>query len=315
MNHSPSPISIRQAFGNAILKLAKTDKHLYVVDADLKSSLFLNKFAKKYPRRFIECGVAESNAAGVAAGLAKSGKTVFLTSFACFSPAINWAVIKQSICYNHANVKIIGSHAGLMSADLGATHQMLEDVALMRALPNMQVFAPLDAVETEKIITVAARSPLPCYVRLVRPATQTICDPKLPFTIGKSHLLTTGKDVTVVGYGPVLLNTLEVKGFKLEIINCSSVKPLDSETIIKSVKKTGRLLCLEDHQKNGGLGEAVASLLLSSSINCRFAHLAVDNRFGRSAQNYHELYEHYHLDLSSINFALHQLMESSHARS
>jgi transketolase len=310
------PVSIRQAFGDTLLKLAKTNKNLYVVDADLKSSLFLSKFSKKYPKRFIECGVAENNATGVAAGLAKTGKTVFLTSFACFSPAINWAVIKQSICYNHANVKIIGSHAGLGSTDLGATHQMLEDIALMRSLPNMQVFAPLDAVETEKIINVVTRSPLPSYIRLVRPATPQVYDPKLSFTIGKSQVLRKGKDITVIGYGPLLAGFFTYfqclpksqAPASLEIINCSSLKPLDSETILKSVKKTGRLICLEDHQKNGGLGEAAASLILSSGISCRFSHLAVNNQFGQSAKDVSQLYDHYGLGTESVLSAIRQLL-------
>jgi len=303
--------SIRQSFGDTLYRLAKTNPSLYVVDADLKSSLFLTKFAQKFPKRFIECGVAENNAASVAAGLAKTGKTVFLSSFSCFSPAINWAVIKQSICYNHANVKIIGSHSGLMSGDLGATHQMLEDVALMRSLPNMQVFAPIDALETEKIITTVSRSPLPAYIRLVRPPSPLVFDRKLPFTIGKSHLLKSGSDLTVLGYGPILSNFLNFKflNYKFEIVNCSSLKPLDPETILKSVKKTGRVLVLEDHQKSGGLGEAVASLLLSSDLHPKFAHLAVDNRFGQSAKDYNDLYDHYGLGSADIQTAINKLMK------
>lgn len=311
---NPKIASIRQAFGETICKLAKTNKNLYVVSIDLKSSLFLNKFASQYPHRFIECGVAESNAAGIAAGLAKTSKTVFLCSFACFSPGLNWAVIKQSICYNHANVKVIGSHAGLMSADLGATHQMLEDVAIMRSLPNMQVFAPIDALETEKIITTISQSPLPAYVRLVRPETPVIFNPKLAFTVGHSHVLLRGNKFTVLGYGPILCSVLKMLRSEAkpasggEIINCSSIKPLDSETILKSITKTHRLLVVEDHQKNGGLGESVASLLLANSLSPRFIHLAVDNRFGQSAKDYNELYDHYGLGLSDIHSAIIKLM-------
>jgi len=306
--------SVRQAFGDTLLRLAKTNKNLYVVSADLKSSLCLTKFAAKYPKRFIECGVAESNAAAVAAGLAKTGKTVFLSSFACFSPAINWAVIKQSVCYNHANVKIVGSHAGLASGDLGATHQMLEDLALMRSLPNMQVFAPLDATETKKIVTVCANSPLPAYIRLVRPSSPQVFDPKFSFTIGKSVVLRSGKDITILGHGLPLANffsSLRAHSrpqFSFEVINCSSIKPLDTDTIQKSIKKTGRVICLEDHQKNGGLGEAVSSFILSSAIPCRFLHLAVDNLFGQSAKDYLQLYDHYGLGWQSILHAAQRLM-------
>jgi transketolase len=315
--------SIRQAFGATLTKLAKDNKNIYVVDVDLKSALFLTEFAEKYPNRFIECGVSETNAAGIAAGLSKTGKTVFLTSFACFSPSINWNTIKQSICYNHANVKIVGSHAGLMSADLGATHQMLEDISLMRTLPNLDVFAPIDSLETEKMINVLVHSPKSAYLRLVRPTTPNLSDSKTGFTIGKSHLLKTGKDITIIGYGPILEEALKAqailnvgaycntplqKNISLEIINCSSVKPLDTVTILKSLKKTGRLICLEDHQISGSLGEAVAHLVLSENIKCSFKHLAINDSFGRSAKDYQELYNYYGIGVNNLIDAIKQLI-------
>lgn len=310
--------SIRQSFGETLTKLAKNNKNIYVVSTDLKSPLSLNEFAKKFPRRFIECGVAETNAAGIAAGLAKTGKTVFMTSFACFSPAINWNTIKQSICYNKTNVKIIGSHAGLLSTNLGATHQMLEDISLMRTLPNMEVFSPLDAIETEKIVKAITFSKKPAYLRLVRAATPNLFDPKLDFTIGKSHVLKKGKDITILSHGPILEEAFQVqaklnlnekyKNVSLEIINCSSIKPLDTATILKSVKKTGRLICLEDHQKNGGLGEAVASLVLSKNLPCKFIHLAVDNSFGRSAKTGQELYDYYGIGVNNLIDAIKKIL-------
>jgi len=305
--------SIRQAFSQSLFDLAVKNPNLYVVDIGLRPSLYLDKFALRFKSRFIECGIAESNAAAVAAGLAASGKTVFLTSFACFSPALNWAVIKQSICYNQKNVKIVGSHAGLMSADLGATHQMLEDVALMRTLPNMEVFAPLDAVEMAKMLPIIARSPRPSYLRLPRLSTPTVFPKNLSFTIGKSHLLATGKDVTVLGYGPILTQLFvpDFQKYSLDIINCSSIKPLDTDTILKSVKKTGRCLVIEDHQKNGGLGEAVSSLILSLGIKCKFVHLAITDSFGQSALNYFDLYHHYGLSPLAILEALKSLLSKS----
>lgn len=309
-----NPASIRQAFGEAIFELAKINKNIYVVDADLNPSLHLHKFAQKFPKRLIQCGVAEANAAAVAAGLAKSGKTIFLTSFACFSPAINWAVIKQSICYNNSNVKIIGSHAGLLSGDLGATHQMLEDVALMRSLPNMEVFSPLDAIECKKIVQTISRSPYPSYLRLVRPDTSAVYNTKLPFTIGKSQVLHKGSDITLLGYGPILANFFSVwtgldRSASLEIINLSSIKPLDTDTVLKSVKKTGRCLVVEDHQKNGGVGEAVASLILSSGIKCRFIHLGIDNQFGQSSKDTTQLYDLYGIGLQDIQKSIEKLMK------
>lgn len=300
--------SIRQAFGETLFKLAQTNQNIFVVSMDLKTSLNLTKFAQKFPSRFIECGIAENNAAAIAAGLGKTGKTVFLCSFACFSPAINWAVIRQSICYNNLNVKIVGSHAGLMTGELGATHQILEDIGLMTMLPNMEVFSPVDAIETQKITKVLSRSRCPAYLRLVRPSTQIISDIKSPFTIGKSQILKKGKDVTVIGYGPILSQAFEAQthlslqkpAISLEIINCSSIKPLDFSTIFKSVKKTGRLICLEDHQQNGGLGQIVASLFLSSKLHPKFIHLAVSNQFGRSAKDHHTLYDYYNISTKSL---------------
>jgi len=317
--NSPSnfPIeSIRQAFGLTLDQLAKNNQNIYVVSMDLKSSLYLSDFAKHFPNRFIECGIAESNAAGVAAGLAKSGKTVFLCSFACFSPAINWAVIRQSICYNNLDVKIIGSHAGLMTAELGATHQILEDVALMTALPNMDVIAPLDALETQKITSVLVKSRRPAYLRLVRPSTPILSNSKDSFTIGKSTILKKGKDITIIGYGPILSEAFEAQSvlqnqkptISLEIINCSSIKPVDFSTIFKSVKKTKRLICIEDHQKNGGLGQTIASLFLSSKIHPKFIHLAVDNQFGRSAKNFQQLYNYYGIGTKSLLSAIKKII-------
>ena len=301
-------LSIRQSFGDTLVKLARSNPQIYVVSADLKSSVKLSEFARKFPKRFIECGVAENNAAGVAAGLAHTGKTVFLASYSCFSPAINWATIKQSISYNHSNVKIIGSHSGLLSTALGSTHQMLEDIALMRSLPNMQVFSPADAYDTQKIIPTIAASPLPAYVRLVRANTPLFTDPRTKFTIGIATILQEGKDITVIGHGPVLHQALTLQSsVSIEVINCPSIKPLDNETILKSVKKTGRLIVIEDHQKNGGLGEAIATMILESGLSPKFIHLAIDNRFGQSGHDPNQLYEHYGISSKNLLDAINKL--------
>lgn len=307
--------SMRRAFGEALFALALKNPNLYVVDADLYPSLYLTDFKARFRSRFIQVGVAENNAAAIAAGLSATGKTVFLTSFACFSPAINWATIRQSICYNRHPVKIVGSHAGLMSADLGASHQMLEDVALMRTLPNMEVFAPIDASELKIMLPVIAYSQTPAYLRLVRPDTPLVNSTR-SFTIGKSRFLKRGDKITILGYGPILTQLLlpDFDKFSLDIINCSSLKPLDDKTILTSIKKTGRCLVIEDHQQNGGLGEAVAKLILTSGQKCKFIHLGVDNAFGQSAHNYFDLYHHYALSPLAIRESLKKLL-STHAHS
>lgn len=305
--------SVRKVFGKTIFELAKTNPNLYVVSMDLMSSLSLQEFVNTYPDRFVECGIAENNAAAVAAGLAKAGKTVFLCSFACFSPALNWAVIRQSICYNNLDVKIVGSHAGLGTADLGATHQMLEDIALMSTLPNMEVFVPIDALETEQITTAIANSHRPAYLRLFRPDTPTISDSKTNFKIGKAEVLKTGQDVTLVGYGPILAKAFEIQeklpNISIEIINCSSLKPLDGKTILKSVKKTGKLISIEDHQKNGGLGQVIADLVLSSSLSPKFINLSINNQFGQSARDCDQLYDFYGIGTKDLTNAVKKICQ------
>ena len=293
--------SIRQAFGDTIFQLGSKNPNLYVVSIGLRSSLCLDKFANKFKSRFIEAGIAENNATGIAAGLAKAGKKVILASFACFSPAINWAVIKQSICYQELPVVIVGSHTGLMSTDLGATHQMLEDVALMQTMPGMQVYAPLDATETKLITESLVNQPHPAYLRLVRPQTELSYPPKLHFTAGHSQVLRRGTQATIIGYGPILNQALSLdKKYSVDVINCSSLKPFDSDTIMASVKKTKKLICLEDHQANGGFGQTVAAFLASHSLTFQFIHLAVNDSLGTSAKDYQQLYSHYHLDQSAL---------------
>lgn len=309
INHKSNNLSsIRQSFGDTLYELGSVMPELYVVSMDLRESMRLTRFANKFRSRFIECGVAENNAAGVAAGLAKAGKTVFLATFACFSPGLNWSTIRESICYNQTNVKIVGGYAGLMAGILGATHQMLEDVALMRALPGMEVFSPIDAIETAKIVKTIAHTKTPAYLRLVAPDVPVVFPPKLSFTIGKSHILQKGTDVTILGHGPILSQALEVRSWKLEVINCSSIKPLDESTIIDSIKKTGRCIVIEDHQQIGGLGEAVATMLLRENIHCKFVQLAVNNQFGQSAKENSQLFKHYGIDQKSLESSIKKIL-------
>jgi len=286
--------STRDGFGKILLRLAAKESRIVVVSADLASSMRVKEFAERYPQRFFEVGVAEQNAAGVAAGLSLEGKVVFLVSFACFSPGLNWGQIRQSICLNNANVKIIGGHGGLATGVDGATHQSLEDIALMRVLPQMKVFVPLDYNQTKKIMGVVVREEGPCYVRLTRPDTAIWDDH--PFKMGKAEILKRGSKLTLIGCGPVLAETIvrfkkELRG--VEVINCPTIKPLDEKRILVSVRKTKQVITIEDHQKDGGLGSVVAELLAENKVGARLIRFGVEDKFGESARDFHQLWERY----------------------
>lgn len=296
--------STREGFGKAILKLAQSNPNIVVTCADLKDSLKLTDFVQKYPRRYIELGVAEQNLASVSAGLAQSGKIPFMCSYAVFSPGRNWEQIRTLIAINKLNIKIIGSHAGLETGADGATHQALEDIALTRVLPNMTILSPCDAIEAYKATLESADIKNPVYIRLARPETPIITNKNTPFKIGKASILRQGKDVTLVATGPLVneakkaTELLSKKNIEVELINLSTIKPLDTKTIIQSVKKTKRLITLEDHQKAGGMGSAIAEIL-SEKYPTKMIMMGVDDKFGQSGSD-KELLEHYHLTSEHI---------------
>ncbi|MBT4516535.1 MAG: transketolase family protein [Candidatus Komeilibacteria bacterium] len=279
--------SARDGFGEALLELGKKNKDIVVVSADLAESTRAHHFAKKYPSRFVEVGVAEQNMLGVATGLALEGKIPFATSFGAFSPGRNWDQLRVSVCYSNANVKIIGSHTGLSVGPDGASHQALEDIAITRCLPNLVVLAPADFKETKLATVAAAKHQGPVYIRFARQAGPIFTKGK--FAIGKAQVLIPGKDITLIGCGPILeealiaARELAKKNIKLEVINSASIKPLDKNTILKSVKKTGRVITLEDHQIIGGLGSAVAELL-SEKLPTPIKMIGVRDQFGRSGK-------------------------------
>jgi len=286
--------STRDGFGKTLLKLAAKELRIVVVSVDLASSMRVKEFAERYPQRFFEVGVAEQNAAGIAAGLSLENKIVFLVSFACFSPGLNWGQVRQSICLNNANVKIIGGHGGLATGVDGATHQALEDIALMRVLPRMKVFVPLDYNQTRRITETVVREKGPCYIRLTRPDTVVWDDH--PFKMGEVEILKRGSKLTLIGCGPVLAETIvrfkkELGG--VEVINCPTIKPLDAKRILVSIRKTKRAVTIEDHQKDGGLGSAVAELLVENKARVRLLRFGVENKFGESARDFHQLWERY----------------------
>jgi transketolase len=289
--------STRDGFGEAMLELGKKNKEVVAVSADLAESTRLHHFAQKYPSRFIEVGVAEQNMIGIAAGLALEGKIPFAASFGVFSPGRSWDQLRVSVCYSNANVKIIGSHTGLSVGPDGASHQALEDIAITRCLPNLVVLAPADFNETKLATIAAAKYSGPVYIRFARQAGPDIGNGK--FAIGKAQILMPGKDITLIGCGPILeealiaARELAKKNIQLEVINSASIKPLDKKTILTSVKKTGQVITLEDHQVAGGLGSAIAELL-SENLPKPIKMIGVRDQFGRSGKA-EQLWEKYQM--------------------
>ncbi len=296
--------STRDAYGEALLSLAKTNKNIVVVSADLAESTRVQKFSQKYPERFFEVGVAEQNMLGVASGLSLSGKTVFASSFAVFSPGRNWDQLRISICYSQSNVKIVSTHAGLSVGEDGASHQALEDIALTRVLPNLLVISPLDYEETKKAVIAISKIKQPVYLRLHRQNSPQITDSKSAFQIGKANILQSGRDLTIVGCGPILheaiiaANNLKSQNISVEIINCHTIKPLDKNTILKSLQKTKRLITLEEHQVAGGLGSAILEQVVSS-YPVPVKLIGVQDTFGESGKPA-ELWHKYKIDSQYI---------------
>lgn len=303
LNNNIKNKSTRDGFGEALLELGQKNSQVVVVSADLAESTRVHHFAKKYPSRFIEVGVAEQNMMGIAAGLALEEKIPFATSFGVFNPGRNWDQLRVSVCYSKANVKIIASHTGLSVGADGASHQALEDIAITRCLPNLVILAPADFNETKAATLAAAKHQGPVYIRFARQSSP-VFTPKKSFTIGKADILIPGKDISIIGIGPLLYEAviaaqlLTKKGIQVELINSASIKPLDEKTILKSAKKTKRVLTLEDHQITGGLGSAVAELL-SAKLPTPLIRMGVDNTFGESGQ-VEELWGKYKLNHNYI---------------
>src|SRR3989338_2148227 len=277
----------RDGFGKGLLKLGKTNKNVVALTADLADSTRVEWFKKEFPDRFIECGVSEQNMAGVAAGLAFTGKIPFACSFSAFNPGRNWEQIRVSIAYSNANVKIIGSHAGITTGEDGATHQALEDIATTRCIPNMIVIVPADSLEATKATIEAAKTNGPVYIRVSRAKVPMFTTEKTPFKIGKAQIFREGKDITIIACGIMTYQALlaaeilEKEGIDAEVINCHTIKPLDKAEIIKSVKKTKAAVTAEEHQVNGGLFGAISELL-SSNNPVPIEPVAVMDTFGES---------------------------------
>ncbi|MBD3282150.1 MAG: transketolase family protein [Candidatus Portnoybacteria bacterium] len=305
--------STRDGYGQALVKIGKENKDILVLCADLTNSTRTEEFKKKFPKRFIQTGIAEQNMMGLAAGMALTGKIPFVSSFAVFSPGINWSQLRVSVCQNNANVKIASTHAGLTVGPDGMSHQALEDIAMTRPLPNLIILSPCDAIEAEKATITAVNHKGPVYIRLTRPKTNIITKQETEFTIGKANILKQGKDITIIGHGPILNNCIQAaenlkkQNIDAEIINSHTIKPLDKETIINSAKKTSRVITVEDHQKIGGLGSAVAELL-SQDYPVKIKIIGVDDKFGESGQP-EELMKKYNIGTESIIQAVNEILK------
>jgi transketolase len=303
----------RKGFGRGLLEAGKRDENVVAACADLTESTQIGLFAKEFPERFVQIGVAEQNLVTVGSGLAAMGKIPFVSSYAAFSPGRNWEQIRTTICLNDRPVKIIGSHAGLYTGMDGATHQMLEDIALMRVLPNMVVLAPGDSVEAEKATLALAADKRPGYMRLAREATPVFTTDKTPFEIGKAYVLREGADVTIIATGTmtyqalVAADKLVKDGIQAEVVHCPTIKPLDEYTILASVKKTGAVVTAEEAQITGGLGGAIAELL-AENIPAPMKRIGVKDRFGESGKP-DDLLEHFGLTTKHIVFAAHHVTE------
>lgn len=293
----------REAYGDLLVELGKQNENIVVLDADLSSSTNTYKFAKQFPERFFNCGVAEQNMMSVAAGLAASGKTVFVSTFAIFGAGRAWDQVRNSLAACRFNVKIVVTHGGISVGPDGLSHQAIEDIALMRVIPGMTVIVPCDAPEAVAAIRAASEKPGPFYIRLGRPKVPTIWHGD-KFHIGRAHIVQEGEHVTIVACG-IMVNealaaheVLREKGISAEIINMSTIKPLDEEALLKSAKKTRRVITCEEHSMIGGLGGAVSEFL-GEAFPVPIIRIGIRDRFGQSGAP-EELMKEYKLTKSDI---------------
>lgn len=306
----------RDGFGQGLLELGKINPDVVALCGDLVESIRVQAFAEAYPERYFEMGVAEQNMAGVAAGLALSGKIPFISSYAVFNPGRDWDQIRVSICYSQANVKIVGAHAGISVGPDGATHQALEDIAITRVLPNMTVVVPTDSVEAKKATLAIAKHVGPCYIRFGREKTPVITKDETPFELGKALPILAGSDVTIIANGQMVYRAMmaakELEGkISVGVLNMHTVKPIDAKAIIDAAKETGAMVTAEEHQIIGGLGSAVAEVL-GDHHPVPIERVGILDTFGESGKP-EELMEHYHLGVCDIVHAVERAMRRKNA--
>ena len=308
-------VPIRVGFGEGLVLAGDADSNVVGLCADLTESTKMDAFAKKYPERFVEMGVAEQNLASVASGMAAMGKVPFISSYAMFSPGRNWEQIRTTICYNNQHVIIAGSHAGVSVGPDGATHQAIEDIAIMRVIANMTVLTPCDVHEARKATIAAATYPGPVYIRLAREKTPVFTTLDTPFTIGKAEIFfkpSMAVEAAIVACGSLVHNALlaagelERAGVGVMVVNNPSVKPFDEETIVSAAREAGAVVTVEEHQITGGLGAAVAETL-ARNYPVPMEFIGVQNRFGESGEP-NELIEKFGMGVSSIRSAVERVI-------
>lgn len=282
--------SVRSVYGKTLLELGKKDQNIVVMDADLSCSTQTQIFAKEFPERFFNAGIAEQDLMTTAAGLACTGKTVFVSTFSMFASGRAWEQIRNTICYSNLNVKIAATHGGITVGEDGASHQALEDVALMRNIPNMRVIVPADANETKQAVEYAASHYGPFYIRIARTNLPDVHDENTyKFNFEKAQVMKQGKDVTLITNGETLVETLDCakilyeKGIDAEVINVPVVKPIDKDTIIESARKTNKVITIENHSIIGGLGSSVCEVL-SENYPVKVKRIGTNDEFGQSGK-------------------------------
>ena len=303
----------RQSYGEALLELGKSNKNVVVLDADLAGATKSGIFQKEFPNRFFDMGIAEQNMMATAAGMATCGKIPFASTFAVFATGRAYDQIRNSICYPNLNVKICGSHAGVTVGEDGATHQMLEDINIMKCLPNMKVICPSDDVQTKWAVKEMAEINGPCYIRTCRLASNIIYEENQEFELGKAVQFGDGTDATVFATGICVsealkaMDILKEKNINIRVIDMFSLKPIDRDIIIKSAKETNNLISVEDHSVIGGLGSIIADVL-SEEYPSKLVKMGVKDRFGESGKAT-VLMEKFEIDFTAIVKVFEKLME------
>lgn len=311
--NNPVKQATREGFGKAIAELAEKDKNIIALSAGVGDSTMAHKLKSKTPNQYIEAGIAEQTMIGLSAGLALAGKIPFPTSFATFLPGRCYDQIRQSVCYSNLNVKLVATHAGLSVGADGATHQMMEDIAMLRATPNIRVIVPCDALEAERATKAAAAETGPFYIRLGREKTPVFTSTETPFEVGRAVTLKKGDDATIIAtglmvyYSLLAAEALEKEGLSVRVVNMHTIKPIDAEAIIKAAKETGAIVTAEEHQIYGGLGGAVAEVL-AENYPAPVKMVGMKDSFGESG-NASDLFKKYKMTDKDIADAVKEVIK------